>query len=210
MTMSADGLQGLREDVAFMRSLAEQGRQAPLLGGSILAFAGAVFAPASLVHWGVVSERIDLGPWALNVVWLSAAAVFFAALFVLKGRMRRSVGFTTSANRANGQVWGGLGVASFALWGAFITASVRSGDWTVMDMFSVVILALYGAGWTVAAALFGRRWLNLVASAALILAVAAAWFVGRPEFYLVYAAALVLTALLPGLALMRQARAEAA
>ena len=204
-----DGLQGLREDVAFMRGLAEEGRRAPLLGGSILAAAGAVFAPASIAHWAVVSDRLDLGRFALNVIWLSAAGVFFVALFTLKARLRGAPGAAAGTNRATAPVWKGVGLASFALWGAFILASARTGEWIIMDMFSVVILALFGAAWSVAAAVSGRGWLNLVASAALILAVAAAGFVGHPEFYLVYAAALVLTALAPGLALSRQARTAA-
>lgn len=204
-----DGLQGLRDDVAFMRDMAEQGGAAPLLGGSILAAAGALFAPASLVHWAVASGRLDLGAPAVNLIWLGAAAAFFLALFTLKSRMRGAPGAARGPNRAMGAALKGVGLSSFALWGAFILASVRTGEWVIMDMFSVVILALYGGAWFMAAAVSGRGWLNAVASAAFIIAVATAWLVGRPEFYLAYAVALVLTALIPGLLLTRQARAVA-
>ena len=202
-----DGLQGLRDDVAFLRGLAEQGGSAPLLGGSILAAAGALFAPASLVHWAVVSDRLDLGPSAINLIWPAAAAAFFIALLTLRSRLRGAPGACRGPNRAMGAAMKGMGLSSFALWGAFVLASARTGEWVIMDMFSVVILALYGGAWFVAAAVSGRGWLHVVASAAFILAVAAAWLVGRPEFYLAYAAALVLTALIPGLMLTRQARA---
>lgn len=208
-----DGLQNLRDDVAFMRGLAEQGGAAPLLGGSILAAAGALFAPASLAHWAVLSRRIDLeapaAALAVNLIWFTAAAAFLVALFALKHRLRATPGAYRGANQTFSTAMHGVGLSSFALWGAFVVASVRTGEWVIMDMFSVVILALYGGAWVVAAAVSRRRWLNLVASAAFVLAVATAWLIGRPEFYLAYAAALVLTALVPGLVLTRQARAAA-
>jgi hypothetical protein len=205
-----DGIQGLRDDVAFMRALAEDGRNAPLMGGSILVTAGSVFAPASLAHWAVASGRLDFGPATLSVIWLAAVVVFLAVLFANKGRLARRAGGASGANRATGAVWTGVGFASFALWGAFLLASIRTGEWVIMDMFAVIILALYGAAWSVAAALTGRSWLKAVAGAAMLLAVGLAGLVGRPEQYLLYAAALVLITFLPGLVLLRQARPAAA
>lgn len=201
-----DGLQGLRDDVAFMRGLAEQGRNAPLLGGSVLVAAGAVFAPASLAHWAVVSDRWDLPRSGLAVIWVAAVAVFLVALFTSKSRMRGQADASSRNNQASGAVWTGVGLASFALWGAFMIASVRTGEFVIMDMFAVIILALYGAGFSVAGALSGQAWLKAVAGAAMLLAVGLALLVGRPEQYLLYALALVLVALVPGLVMIRQAR----
>jgi len=201
-------MQGLRDDIAFMRALADEGRRAPLLGGSILVTAGAVFAPASLVHWAIVSDRVDWGGSGLMVSWSIAAVVFMGALFALKGRIARRMGSATGGNRATGAVWAGVGFASFALWGAFMVASIRSEAWVIMDMYAVVILALYGAAWSVAASVSGRGWLKAVAGAALVLAVALAALVGRPEQYLLYAAALLIVTFIPGLVLLRQAPRE--
>ena len=202
-----DGMQGLRDDVAFMRALAEEGRNTPLMGGSILVTAGAVFAPASLAHWGVVSGRMPLDPSAVGVIWIAAFLVFMAALFSLKARIGARLGSAAGTNRAAGAVWAGVGIASFALWGAFMVASIRTEQWAIMDMFAAVILALYGAAWSVAGALSGRTWIKAVAGLAMVLAFGLAFVVGRPEQYLLYAAALVVVALLPGLHLMRQSRA---
>ena len=44
----SDQLQNIRDDLAFMRSLAEEGRRAPLIGGSIMAVAGAAFGRPAL------------------------------------------------------------------------------------------------------------------------------------------------------------------
>ena len=44
----------LSDDIAFMRSLAEAGRDRPMVGGSILLAAGAIYGAASLTVWGLL------------------------------------------------------------------------------------------------------------------------------------------------------------
>src|SRR4051812_36060115 len=73
-------MQSVRDDIAFMRALAEEGRTAPLVGGGILLTAGLVFGAASLGHYAVMSGLIHVSPWAYPVVWFGAAVVFMVAL----------------------------------------------------------------------------------------------------------------------------------
>ncbi|MDP8915737.1 MAG: hypothetical protein M3M95_00760, partial [Pseudomonadota bacterium] len=72
-----------------------------------------------------------------------------------------------------------------------------------MFMISPVILALYGAAWSVAGAMTGKTWIKATAGASLLLAIGVAWLTGEAEQPLAYAAALFLVALLPGLVLLR-------
>lgn len=203
-----DGIQGLREDVAFMRGLAEEGRKAPMVGGSMLAWAGLVFGAASLVFYAELRGAID--PPGAGLVWLLAMGAYAVLGTATVLRLRKQPGYGATRNQAMGAAWSAVGFAIFAIWAAFAVATFRTGEEVIMYMFSPVILALYGLGWSVAAALSAAKWLKAVAGASFAFAVATAWYAGRPELFLVYAAALILTALLPGLLLMRQARAEAA
>jgi hypothetical protein len=59
-------------------------------------------------------------------------------------------------------------------------------------------------GWSVAAAMSGKRWLWATAIGSYLACLLAAWYSVSTSVYLVYAAALVLLAVLPGLLLMRQ------
>ena len=65
----------IRDDIAFMRALAEQGQRGPLIGGAIMLAGGGLFGTASLIIWLLlltgalsdlyarpeISEDLDLG-----------------------------------------------------------------------------------------------------------------------------------------------------
>ena len=59
----SDQANGLREDVAFLRSMAEQGRRGPLLGGIFLAAAGLIYGAASFMDWGIETGHL---PFAVS------------------------------------------------------------------------------------------------------------------------------------------------
>jgi len=60
----------LKDDIAFMRALAQEGRRAPLLGGACLLAAGLLFSAATLVSWGMTAGLIILPSfWYLGVWW---------------------------------------------------------------------------------------------------------------------------------------------
>ncbi len=73
-----------------------------------------------------------------------------------------------------------------------------------MLVFPSLILGLYGMGWSVAAAMSKKRWLWMTAIGSYAGALLMAWFSIEPAVYLVYGAALLLLASLPGYLLMRQ------
>jgi len=206
--MTHDQLQAIHDDLAFMRGLAEEGRRAPLLGGSVLVGAGTSFGLASLLHW--ILMRGDLGdaPWLGPAIWLTAMAAFLAVLFWSKRRLRDRTGAQAAANRATTAAWSGAASAIFALFAAFMLASMLTGEWIIMSLLGPVYLALYGAAWSVAAAMSDRGWIKGVAVASLLSSVGVAALAGRADQYLAYALALVVVALLPGLALMRQAPSD--
>ena len=85
--MTDDKIQTLKDDIAFMRALAQEGSSAPLLGGSILVAAGLTFGAAGLVHWALMVGVLQLPKIALMVIWPGALAVFLTLLFLLKGRV---------------------------------------------------------------------------------------------------------------------------
>ena len=204
----SDQFQNIRDDLAFMRALAEEGRRAPLIGGSIMAVAGAAFGAASLVVWATLRGWLPGGTAVHAWAWTASALVFMSFLFLTKGRLRQRPGAHAASNRAVGAAWSGAGFAIFAVFLAFVVASVTTREPIIMSLFGPVILAFYGAAWALAAAMSDRAWLKGVAAVALIACVGVASLAGQPDQFLAYAAALVLTALLPGLALMRQAPSD--
>jgi len=206
--MTQEQAQSLKDDIAYMRALAEEGRKTPLLGGAILVTAGLVFGLASVGHWAVITQTLAVGPEALAVIWLGAMAVFVAALIVLSVRLKRKPGALSPANRAAGAAWGSVGGAVFVLAISMGFVAWRTQSDIASYLFPSVILALYGTGWAVSSAMSERRWMTWVAVGAWIGAPAVAFLAGSAEQYLAYAAALILFAFVPGLAMMREEPSE--
>ena len=76
-----------------------------------------------------------------------------------------------------------------------------------LRLFPSIILALYGMAWSVAAAVSKVRWTSLAAVGSFVAAILSALFSGSPADFLLFAAALVALAIVPGLAMIRQGRA---
>jgi hypothetical protein len=191
------------EHLAYLRSLAVAGRDAPLSSGPYLVAGGVWFGLASLVHWAVAIGALELPPQAYAPIWIAAAIGFVASLFVLL--RRDSHGVESGSNRAINAVWSAVGISIFVIWVSLWLASARLGDFTLMNAMPLYILAVYGAAWSVAGMLTRQRWIWATAYAAFGAAVVVALLIDSAHVMLAYAVALFACAVVPGLVLMRRA-----
>lgn len=202
-----DRLTALENDIGFLKALAEEGRSPTLVGGSIMIAAGVIFGLASLAEWAMTNRFAPrFGGWGLPGVWILAMVVFMVALGLILRRLGpQKLG--DAANRAIGLAWSSAGFALFTL---FVSAGIiawRTGSDAPMMMLCPIVLSVYGLCWSVAASLAGVGWMRLAAVGSFAAALITALLCASPSLFLVYAAALVLLALVPGLVMVRQARA---
>lgn len=202
--MTDETMQNLKDDIAFMRALAQEGSSVPLLFGGIMVAAGLIFGAGAIGHWLIASGILRVSPWFFMVNWLAAAAVFGVILMLLLRRARGRPGFSSGVNKATGAAWAGVGLAIFVMWMGMTAIGLVTGDWAVMNVFPVLIFALYGAAWFVAAEMSGKGWIRLVAFGSFAAAVGMGALTGQALQMIGYAGCLMLLAVLPGLILMRQ------
>jgi hypothetical protein len=202
----SDQNQTLRDDIAFVRGLAEAGLQTSTKGGSILAASGLIFGTASLVcWWGLTMGKVANGGF-YAATWGASAVLFFLAMFLLRREMGRQPG----ASKAAGLIWGGAGWGAFVVIVSLVIITFRTQQGWVMGVISPVILGTYGATWSVAGSLSGKRWLNLVGFGSALMALVCAWFIQQTgTLYLIYGVTLYALMAAPGLILARQARQAA-
>jgi len=194
----------IRDDIAFMRGLAEAGRDGPMRGGAILLAAGSIFGIASLaVYWLSVIQGAS--GWMYWAVWGVAGIIFLGAFVPLV----RGVPRTGSTRQiVAGMAWTGMGWASSAIWFSLMVMSLRTRDSHVMLALLPVYMSLYGGAWFVAALAWRKAWMWLTAFAACAAALTGAWFAADgPIVWLIYGVSLMAVLALPGLHLMRQSRA---
>lgn len=202
--MTEEKIQTLKDDIAFMRALAQEGSSAPLLGGSILVAAGVTFAAAGIVHWAIQTGLVNLPMSMLSFVWIAALVVFLSLLVWLRRGGRSRPGAQSPGNRASGAAWSSMGWSIFVIGLAIGILSARTHSYIPTLIFPPLILSLYGMGWSVAAAMARKRWIWMTAIGSYAAALVVAWLAVDPIVYLVYAAALLLLMALPGYILMRQ------
>jgi hypothetical protein len=199
-----DDVKAIRADLAFLRALAEDGRRTPLLGGSLLAAAGGCYGLASLIQWLILARIVAVPPVSVFGVWALAVAVHLSIQTRLIRRLAAKPGVDSTANRASRDVWSAVGVGCFVLFAALAVASWKARTGVLIGFAPSIVLVLYGAAWWVAASVSGLAWIRVVAVGSFATAIALGLLSGSTWVWLAYAGALVLLALVPGLALMRQ------
>lgn len=206
--MTRDQVQSVHDDIAYMKALAQEGRRAPLLGGSILIAAGLIFGLASIIHYGIESGVIALPPIAYVFLWGGAMLVFFAVLIVRIRKADRKPGAQSAANRAAGAGWMGVGLGVFVMSLSMAVIGWKTHSAIPSLIFPSLIFALYGSGWAVSATMSDQKWQWRLAVACWIAAPLIAFLTGSPLMWLAYAAGLFLFALVPGVLLVRQEPSE--
>ncbi|HEY2176938.1 MAG TPA: hypothetical protein VGH15_00020 [Caulobacteraceae bacterium] len=200
-------LADLENDIGFLKALAVEGRSATLIGGSILIAAGTTFGLASLGQWAALSGFLPrFSGWIYPAIWLASMIAFVAEFVILRRRLSPHKS-ADPANRAVGVAWSGAGFSIFTL---FVSAAIiawRTGSDVALMMLPSIILALYGLCWSVAANVTRAGWVRAAAIGSYVGAVVMAALCRDHALYLAFAGALVLLAVAPGAALVRQARA---
>lgn len=192
------------ENLAFLRQLATAGKDAPLMAGPYLIAGGGWFGAASLIQWPPLRELLGLDFGQAMLAWLLAAAGFALHLTLLIRRDRNKV--ENSANRTVNAAWSGVGFGIFAFWLGVAAMAYQRGDGFVMNTIPLQVLSVYGIAWTIAAAVTGHGWMKANAVFALLTVPVLGLFVGTGHEYLIYAIALALTAVVPGVRLVRLAQ----
>ena len=146
--------------------------------------------------------RVGGPPWTYVAIWVGATVLFMVILTALRARIG---GQKAGGNRASGVAWTGVGWTIFALSASIAIVAWRSHSAIPALLFPSIILALYGLGWMVGAAVSGRRWIWLTSIGAYLMSLVLAWFSMTSAVMLLFAACMALLAVAPGLALMRQA-----
>lgn len=206
--MTNDRYQAVQDDIAYMRAMAQEGREAPLLNGPIMVAAGLIFGAANLVQWAIVSGTLAVEPMVSLWVWIGAGAAFGLALFALIRRASRKPGCGSIGNKAVGAAWSGLGFGIFVMWLSFLAVGFSTGNWEMMWAMPSVVATTYGTAWIVSAAFSRQRWMTVIGLVAYAGAIACGYLIGDPAIYLVFTALMLLTGLVPGVILTRQEPAE--
>lgn len=196
-------------DLARLRSIAEQGRRLPLLGGRQLILWGTAVASATLVHGAMAAGWLGLPPAAIAILWFGVigATLLVARLPAFGGRQAAAVDL---ANRIEWAVWqaGGLFliVAAAAIFAYGNLELARSGSAAGFRLFALmppVTFGVYAIAMRVSAEVAAIPALKGYAALAIACAAATILLIGSAAQLIVAALGLAAVSVLPGLLLLR-------
>ena len=194
-----DETSSLKDDISFLRSLAESGRDRPLGGGVWLVVGGAIFGSAGFISWLEMTRLFEFGI-PVQTVWLGALALAFGASWLLRARFG-SLKAAGPSTRAFAMAWNGVGIGILVLALVNALAFWRYQNSIVLALEAPTYICLYGIAWFVSSALVKRWWFLGVAIACFAFSVFLV-LLPYPTAMLGFAIAIVCTALIPGLYLM--------
>jgi hypothetical protein len=198
-------------DVGYLRALAEQGRNTPLVGGPFLVLLGTALAVAFLLHWVLLTEVLGSrhGLW-YAATWLGFLLVATVGWLVLHGRSRAKHGSSSVVNQVDGAVWSGVLLALVAVVAGSVGRGMTTGDPQVLNAIMAAAFGLYGVALGAAGVLSGHTWLRYYSFPAFG-ASSLLWMFGDQEWAYPFAAASTLVVLVvPGLVMIRRRTAATA
>lgn len=193
------------QDLAYARSVAEEGRNAPLLGGAYLVFWGVVNAAAFAAQFAIIQGFLPLmNGLAYAVLWIGYGVVAAIGMTLLRMRTRGKPGLSAIGTRAERALWSGAGIALMAVVIGSIARMFSTGDPTAPNAILAAAFALYGAALFGTASLSEQTWLRGFGWLAVGVALNAAMFASFSWVYVIASIGSLLALAVPGLILLKR------
>lgn len=191
----------LIQDLAYARSLAEEGRRAPLVGGAYLVLFGVLLTICYAAQYLAMSGVFPLQQ--IGFVWLGFGAAALIGSLALRGRTKALPGGASISNRADRAVWQGVAWAIGFVIAGVLARGILYQDFAAADAIMAAGFGLYGVALYSTASLSGHTWLRAFAWLAWSVSLTLWLFMGQHWAYLAAAAGAVLVLLIPGVIMMR-------
>lgn len=192
-------------DLAYARTLAEEGRNAPLLGGSYLVFWGVLNAIAFAVQFGILQGIVPfLDGMSFGLLWIGYGAVSILGMTLLRMRTRTKPGLTAIGSRAERALWSGAAIAVIAVVIGSIVRMFITNDPTAPNAILAAAFALYGAALFGTASLSEQTWLRGFGWLSVAVAANAAMFANQNWVYVIASVGSLLALAWPGIILLRR------
>lgn len=199
-----DTIRTARDDLAFMKAVAEDRGPLPAQFGAHLLAIGLIYGANLILAWALFAGRAPWwphDPWLLGT-WVPGTILYLPAVILISlSGPKTGVGPT---GRVFIAAWQAMALMIWATIAVMVTASVRARV-PYYEVWPPMAFVLYGGAWSVVGVIRRRLWHGLVALGCFATAVTAAALVKSPETWLVMSAGLFLFLAGPGAAIMLRA-----
>ncbi|HEX8364591.1 MAG TPA: hypothetical protein VF603_04820 [Allosphingosinicella sp.] len=192
-----------REDIQYVRQLAESGAHAPLLGGRFMVWWGLLLTGTYTAHHFALQGAFGDGKTIFAAIWAAFALLGIAGQLLLARSMGPKSGSGSAGNRASRSVWTAAAFAIAAMVVGTAVAARRGSGPATFDWIVPVAFAVYACALTVTGSLARNRITMAAGAGAVVMVGLYTALILAPERYLLAAAGVFLTVFVPGLLLLR-------
>ena len=194
----------LLDDIDYIKSIAEDGQQAALVGGRIGLMWGLLMAVIFFVQWGILSKTFNIAPEKLLYFWLAFAVIGGVGSMILGRRVSKLAGANSVANKVDNYVWVMFAAMMITLFvGIILKMLLTGGSPALFDIMLPVGFAGQGLAYGLMGHLSGQKWMRLTALVNFIVSAICFVAYGETHIYLIGAVGILLTVVVPSLIIMR-------
>ena len=198
----------IRDDLAYVKALAEEGRDTPLVGGIHYVIWGSIIGTAAFLSYANTMSWFAFPFASAYPFWIVALSLGWIASFTFGRLTRRKPGAATLGNKTAMSVWFAVGIFMTGFWLTLMVvhdnfASLGVPPYFLFGMMFPIAFGLYGVAFYATATAGRARWLMFVAGASWIFSILALLTLGTAHQSLVGALGSLCCAVLPGVFLMR-------
>ncbi len=191
----------LKDDISWIKQMAEEGRKSPIAGSIIAIWWGSISFIMMLVHWAALTALIPLPIENIGWAWLAYVIIGSLGTYVLVKKMESQPGAKSMNNQIAGSAWmlASAGIFTFSI-GSVIAVFGFGVPYWIFNAILPVALICWGMANGIAALLTGNKKSGLVAALSYLFALAMFPFLLSATIYLIAAFAILLIAVLSALA----------
>ncbi len=191
-------------DLDYVRTMAEEGQNAPLLGGRFGLWWGGLLSTAFLAHWAIISGIAGLGFQYLGVLWLGFAVIGMLGSWKMGNSLQGKPGLSSVGNRAETIIWTYFGtMMAICFVGLVAHILIYKAAPTLFGMMVCIGFAGQAMANFSVAKLARQERVSLSGIASAITSVICFVLYDQPALYLVATVGMLLCAVLPSIAQIR-------
>jgi len=188
------------KDIDYIKTLAEEGANTPLLGGSIGLMWGVLLSITFFIQWMILARIVEVPPSNLVFLWLAYAVLGGIGCMILGRKLSEKPGANSVANKVESYVWTGFGMMMITLFfGVILNLVFGGGTANLFDFLVIVGFAAQGFAYSIVARITRLRWIGIAALSNFVFSCICFAAFGQPHIYLIAAIGIVPTVIIPSL-----------
>jgi len=187
-------------DLDYIKTLAEDGANTPLLGGRIGLMWSCLLIPTLLVQGLILMQIINIPLNYIGFAWMVFGILGGVLTFILGKSLDKKPGAFSSINRTEQATWTATTIVMFGFAvSVAIGVLIMGKPYWLYDIILAFAFGTYVINYYVLANLSGQKQLYIPAIIAFVLMVIMMINIGNPIIYLIAAVGVIFTAVIPSL-----------